>query len=41
LIVILFAIGKNFTLYKALLLVIIYLGFILFVAIEVMNYSIF
>jgi len=39
--VFIFTIGQKYTLIKALLLVIIYLGFILFVAIEVMNYSIF
>jgi cation:H+ antiporter len=39
--VLIFGAGKNYNRFKAWLLVVVYLGFIAFVAIEVMNYSIF
>lgn len=39
--VVIFALGKNFTFIKALLLVMLYLAFIIFVAKEILNYSFF
>jgi cation:H+ antiporter len=39
LVVLIFSSGRNYTLAKALLLILIYLAFILFIAIEVLNYS--
>ena len=39
--VLIFGVGKNYNRFKAWLLVLVYLGFIVFVAIEVMNYSFF
>jgi cation:H+ antiporter len=39
LVVFIFSSGRNYTLAKALLLILIYLAFILFIAIEVLNYS--